>query len=403
VVSRWVIDLDSRWRQGSIERVEQDKYKVSGVLDKVDDHTVEITELPIRKWTQDFKEMLEELTTGTDKTPSTVKVRLTAGISCWCQDYEEHHTDTTVHFKVHMTEKDMKAAETEGFEKKFKMTTTLGTGNMVCFDLNGKIKRYSSAEEILTDFFHKRLEFYGLRKVSILVFYFDRGWCSQQHLADELNKQFEKLSNQARFVQMVITRELVVSNKKKVDIVAELRDLKFRPFPKGKKSDVEAEPSMEEDDEGLASDYDYLLGMAIWSLTAEKVGICGWCLSWRQVEKLLAERDVKEQELIELLKLSPQDLWNHDLDNFLAEWDVSLSMWCSLTPAPPRGRCQRFEVGQAQDQSSHQGSSQEEAQGERRWLGRVGWLCPYKKGGRGKAESQSGHSVPGQGVPSEAS
>jgi DNA topoisomerase-2 len=67
-----------------------------------------------------------------------------------------------------MTEKDMKAAETEGFEKKFKMTATLGTGNMVCFDLNGKIKRYSNAEEILTDFFHKRLEFYGLRKVSIL-------------------------------------------------------------------------------------------------------------------------------------------------------------------------------------------------------------------------------------------
>ncbi|RSH87226.1 DNA topoisomerase 2 [Saitozyma podzolica] len=266
----------------------KDKYKVSGVLDKVDDHTVEITELPIRKWTQDFKEMLEELTTGTDKTPSTVK---------------EHHTDTTVHFKVHMAEKDMKAAETEGFEKKFKMTTTLGTGNMVCFDLNGKIKRYSSAEEILTDFFHKRLEFYGLRK---------------QHLADELNKQFEKLSNQARFVQMVITRELVVSNKKKVDIVAELRDLKFRPFPKGKKSDVEAEPSMEEDDEGLASDYDYLLGMAIWSLTAEK--------------KLLAERDVKEQELIELLKLSPQDLWNHDLDNFLAEWDADANALKSAKP-----------------------------------------------------------------------
>jgi DNA topoisomerase-2 len=49
----------------------------------------------------------------------------------------------------------------------------------------------------------------------------------------------------------------------------------------------------------------------------------------------LAERNVKEQELIELLKLSPQDIWNHDLDNFLAEWDVSLSMWCSLTSAPP--------------------------------------------------------------------
>ena len=41
------------------------------------------------------------------------------------------------------------------------------------------------------------------------------------------------------------------------------------------------------------------------------------------MEKLLAERDGKEGELVELLKLSPQDIWNRDLDNFLAEWEVS--------------------------------------------------------------------------------
>lgn len=41
------------------------------------------------------------------------------------------------------------------------------------------------------------------------------------------------------------------------------------------------------------------------------------------MEKLLNERDVKEAELVELLKLSPQDIWNRDLDNFLAEWEVS--------------------------------------------------------------------------------
>lgn len=66
-----------------------------------------------------------------------------------------------------MTEKDMQAAEADGLEKKFKMNTTMTTGNMVCFDLNGKIKKYKSAEEILADFYHKRLEFYGLRKVSL--------------------------------------------------------------------------------------------------------------------------------------------------------------------------------------------------------------------------------------------
>jgi DNA topoisomerase-2 len=64
-----------------------------------------------------------------------------------------------------MSEKEVKAAEEEGLEKRFKMTTSISTSNMVCFDLNGKIRKYTSAEEILTDFFHKRLEFYGLRKV----------------------------------------------------------------------------------------------------------------------------------------------------------------------------------------------------------------------------------------------
>ena len=72
---------------------------------------------------------------------------------------------------------------------------------------------------------------------------------------------------------MIISKQLVVSNKKKTDLVAELRGLKFRPFPKKKKAeeDGESEQTLEEEDDGLASDYDYLLGMAIWSLTAEKV------------------------------------------------------------------------------------------------------------------------------------
>lgn len=59
----------------------------------------------------------------------------------------------------------MKAAEDEGFEKRFKLSTTLSTNNMVCFDLHGKIKKYTSPEEILTDYYPKRLEYYGLRKV----------------------------------------------------------------------------------------------------------------------------------------------------------------------------------------------------------------------------------------------
>jgi len=64
-----------------------------------------------------------------------------------------------------MSEANLRAAEQEGLEKRFKMSTTISTSNMVCFDLNGKIRKYTSATEILIDFYHKRVEFYGLRKV----------------------------------------------------------------------------------------------------------------------------------------------------------------------------------------------------------------------------------------------
>ena len=50
-------------------------------------------------------------------------------------------------------------------------------------------------------------------------------------MAEELQTEFERLTNQARFIQMIVDKELVISNKKKVDVIAELRKLQFRPFP----------------------------------------------------------------------------------------------------------------------------------------------------------------------------
>lgn len=42
-------------------------YTVTGKATQIDDCTVEVTELPIRKWTQDYKEFLEECMTGKAK------------------------------------------------------------------------------------------------------------------------------------------------------------------------------------------------------------------------------------------------------------------------------------------------------------------------------------------------
>ena len=55
-------------------------------------------------------------------------------------------------------------------------------------------------------------------------------------MAGQLQLEFERLTNQARFVQMIVDKTLIVSGRKKVDIVADLRKKDFRPFPKIKKA-----------------------------------------------------------------------------------------------------------------------------------------------------------------------
>lgn len=77
---------------------------------------------------------------------------------------------------------------------------------------------------------------------------------------------------------MIVDKELIVSNRRKADIVGDLRRHKFRPFPKvikakaaGENEDAEEDEDEEDNEPGNDSDYDYLLSMAIWSLTKEKV------------------------------------------------------------------------------------------------------------------------------------
>ncbi|BGP57010.1 DNA topoisomerase 2 [Rhodotorula sphaerocarpa] len=279
--------------RGTIEKADKEGYKCSGLIQRVDDSTVEIAELPIRTWTQSYKEMLESWVAGTEKQPA------------WVKDYKEYHTDTTVHFIVTLTTAGKEAVEKDGLEKTFKIFGKVNTSNMVCFDPTGKIKKYATAEDIISDFYDIRLEYYHRRK---------------KHLVSELELVYDRLSNQARFILMIIKKELILASRKKAEIVAELRKLDFRPFPKVQKAlvagdvdEADADDDIEEEDvkaqAGSDSDYDYLLQMSLSSLTSEKV------------EKLLAERDAREHELEDLMGRSAQDLWRADLDAFSEQWE----------------------------------------------------------------------------------
>ncbi|EOD43202.1 putative dna topoisomerase ii protein [Neofusicoccum parvum UCRNP2] len=276
---------------GTIEDVGGERYKFTGTITQTGDLEVEIAELPIRVWTQDFKDKLEDIIKA-EKSPSFIK------------DYNEYHTLTKVRFVIKMSDpKAMATALEMGLDERFKLYKTMATSNLVAFDHEGRIHKYATELDILEEFYMYRLKFYEKRK---------------QNMLDEMQKELEKLSNQSRFIKMIIDGKLVVSKKKKAVLVAELKKLAFKAIPKNEaKKQGEEEAFVDEEDdsdnEPGANDYDYLLGMAIWSLTQERV------------EKLLKQIGDKEAEVDILIKKSPKDLWTEDLDDFVEEYDNLLA------------------------------------------------------------------------------
>ncbi|USP81432.1 type II DNA topoisomerase [Curvularia clavata] len=266
-----------------------DRYQFTGTIRQTGDNEIEVTELPVRYWTQDFKEKLEEIIKA-EKSPSFIK------------DYIDYNTPDRVHFVIKMEDKYMATALAKGLEEMFKLYKPQATSNLVAFDAHGRIHKYSSVLDIIEEFYHIRLRYYEKRK---------------QHQLQVMEKEHLKMTNQARFIQMIIDGKLTVSKKKKTALVQELKKLGFTPFPKvedakaaGEDEDVQEDESDENEVEVSANDYDYLLGMAIWSLTQERV------------EKLMKQIAEKQAEIDTLIRLSPKDIWNVDLDAFMDEWNL---------------------------------------------------------------------------------
>lgn len=138
--------------KGAVDQLENDRWKFSGIVNQTADNEVEITELPVRYWTQDFKDKLEDIIKA-EKTPSFIK------------DYAEYNTPTDVHFVIKLDDKNMKDVLHTGLEEKFKLTKTMATSNLVAFDSQGRIHKYESVLDILEEFYHVRLKYYEKRKV----------------------------------------------------------------------------------------------------------------------------------------------------------------------------------------------------------------------------------------------
>ncbi|KAL8175960.1 UNVERIFIED_CONTAM: DNA topoisomerase 2-alpha [Gekko kuhli] len=277
--------------KGTIDELGEKQYLVNGEVSILDSTTIEISELPVRTWTQVYKEqVLEPMLGGTEKSPPLIT------------DYKEYHTDTTVKFIVKMSEQKLAEAEAAGLHKVFKLQTSLSCTNMVLFDHVGCLKKYETAEDILREFYELRLKYYGLRK----------DW-----LAGLLGAESAKLSNQARFILEKIDGIIVIENKPKKEIIKVLigRGYESDPLKSWKESQQKDTNEEKEDDEesgkenesaaGTGPDFNYLLNMPLWYLTKEKK------------DELCKQRDDKEVELKNLKRKNPDDLWKEDLAAFV--------------------------------------------------------------------------------------
>lgn len=82
-------------------------------------------------------------------------------------------------------------------------------------------------------------------------------------MLQDMNRQLMRFSNQARFVKMIINKELVVSGKKRADIIEDLMKKKFDKISKkdAEKAGETAETVDGDDDATGGDGYNYLLGV----------------------------------------------------------------------------------------------------------------------------------------------
>ena len=198
---------------GSVIKSGEFTYTITGCYN-VKAGMIEITELPIGKWTDDYKGFLDTL------------------IDTTIVSYENHSTEENVNFKIRMNTSQLTH---EKIMKDFKLSSSVSTSNMHLFDSEGNIKKYCSPVHIIEDFVRIRMKYYEMRKT---------------HQLKKMRTDLNILSQKIRFITLIVNDKLIVYKKKKQALVDELKHLKFAT---------------------IENTYDYLLRMEIYTLTDERI------------------------------------------------------------------------------------------------------------------------------------
>jgi len=259
---------------GLIEKIADGRFLIKGKYEKIAQDKIRVTELPVGYWTEDFKEHLEKLLDpGNDKDGKKIQSSI--------KDYDDMSKDTNVDFIITFAKGKMDELEQlkgdygcNGIEKLLKLYTTNSSTNMHLFDADDKLKKYETVQQIIDDYFVKRLELYQQRKEALIK---------------ALEKELVLLSNKAKFIQENLAGTIDLRKKKKEQVIHMLASKSY---------------ALMNDD----TEYKYLTKMPMDSVTEENV------------EKLLKDHETKKQELSIVMNTTIYQMWNSELDKFQEEY-----------------------------------------------------------------------------------
>lgn len=264
----WYRGFTGAITQNGTTFVTHGKYEILGDI-------VTVTELPIGRWTDDYKEFLENsMVDGADKNAKRAsKLNIVS--------FENHSTEAEIKFQIKFPRDHLSkiAGDSEKLETDLRLTSNIGTTNMHLYSPESVIRKYDSAEDILKSYFGVRLSMYEDRR---------------QYLLATLREELSVLENKSRFVSEIMNDDLTVYRKSKSELDDLLSDRNFKRTAS---------------DESVASGFNYLTSMQISSFTKEKI------------ESLQSQIASITRDIEKLEHSTDKSMWIDDLQAFRSVYD----------------------------------------------------------------------------------
>lgn len=197
---------------GTVSRSENGQVVITGKLKVVNTTTIEISELPVGKFLDDYKDVLNKL-----EEAELIK------------DYDDASTEQAFKFTVKVPRSTTELTE-EQLYTKFKLVAR-ETENFTLWNSEGILQRFESSEDVISMYVPWRLSFYEVRR---------------QKLIGDTIESIRWMSEIIRFIRYYLANTTVFSGTPKKELIELLLSKQF-------------------------NDYDRLLGMPMWNLTKDKI------------------------------------------------------------------------------------------------------------------------------------